>query len=67
MLRKHQGEYEIQDIINIGEDPLKARDHKVEVTWVGLDDEDPAWEPAQLMLKGVSKTSRAGVEADAAA
>ena len=28
-MTKHQGEYEVQDILNIGEDPLKARDYKV--------------------------------------
>ena len=34
-------EYEIQDILNIGEDLLNAEDDKVQVAWVGLDDEDP--------------------------
>ena len=28
-MTKHQGKYEVQDILNIGEDPLKARDYKV--------------------------------------
>ena len=28
-MTKHQSEYEVQDILNIGEDPLKARDYKV--------------------------------------
>ena len=40
-MTKHQGECEIQDILNIGEDPLNAGDYKVQVAWVGLDDEDP--------------------------
>ena len=37
-MTKHQGEYEMQDILNIGEDPLNAGDYKVQVAWVGLDD-----------------------------
>ena len=40
-MMKNQGEYEIQDILNIGENPLKAGNYKVQVAWVGLDDEDP--------------------------
>ena len=28
-MTKHQGEYEIQDILNIGEDPLKSEEYKV--------------------------------------
>ena len=39
-ITKHQGEFEIQDILNIGEELLKAGDYKVQVAWVGLDDED---------------------------
>ena len=50
-MTKHQGEYEIQDILNIGEDPLNAGDYKVQVAWVGLDDEDPTWEPVEVMFK----------------
>ena len=34
-MTKHQGEYEIQGILNIGEDPLNAGDYKVQVAWVG--------------------------------
>ena len=40
-MKKNHGEYEIQDILNLGGDPLKARNYKVQVAWVGLDDEDP--------------------------
>ena len=54
-MTKHQGEYEIQDILNIGEDPLNAGDYKVQVAWVGLDDEDPTWEPVEVMFKDVPK------------
>ena len=54
-MTKHQGEYEIQDILNIGEDPLKARDYKVQVAWVGLYDENPTWEPVEVMFRDVSK------------
>ena len=54
-MAKHQDEYEIQDILNIGEDPLKAGDYKVQVAWVGLDDEDPTWEPVKVMFRDVTK------------
>ena len=54
-MTKHQGEFEIQDILNIGEDPLKAGDYKVQVAWVSLDDEDPTWEPLDVMFKDVPK------------
>ena len=52
---KHQGEYEIQDILNIGEDPFNAGDYKVQVAWVDLDNEDPTWEPVEVMFKDVPK------------
>ena len=54
-MTKHQGEHEIQDILNIDEDPLKARDYKVQVAWVGLDDENPTWKPVEVMFKDVPK------------
>ena len=54
-MTKHQGEYEIQGILNIGEDPLNAGDYKVQVAWVGLDDEDPTWELVEVMFKDVPK------------
>ena len=54
-MTKHQGEYEIQDILNIGEGPLNAGDYKVQVAWVGLYDEDPTWEPVEVMFKDVPK------------
>ena len=54
-MTKHQGEYEIQDILNIGEDPLNAGDYNVQVAWVGLDDKDPTWVPVEVMFKDVTK------------
>ena len=48
---KHQGEYEIQEILNSGEDLLKAGDFKVQVAWVNLDNEKPTWEPVEVMFK----------------
>ena len=54
-MTKHQGEYQIKNTLNIGEDPSKAGDYKVQVAWVGLDDADPTWEPMEVMLKDVSK------------
>ena len=54
-MTKHQGEYEIQDVLIIGDDPLNAGDYKVQIAWVGLDDEDPTWESVEIMFKDVPK------------
>ena len=47
--------WRIQDILNIGEAPLNAGDYKVQVAWVGLDDEDPTGEPVKVMFKDFPK------------
>ena len=54
-ITKHQGGHEIQDILNIGQDPLKAEDYKVQVALVDLDGEGPTWEPVEVVFKGVPK------------
>ena len=54
-MTKHQDEYEIQDILNIGEYPLKAGDYKEQVAWVGLDDEEYTWEPVEVMFNDLPK------------
>ncbi|CAN0391024.1 unnamed protein product, partial [Ascophyllum nodosum] len=38
---KHQGEFEIADVISVGKDPAR----RVQIAWVGLEDEEPTWEP----------------------
>ena len=50
-ITKTRGEYEIHDVLNIGGDPFKAGDYKAQVTWVGLDDETPTWEPVEVKYK----------------
>ena len=52
---KHQGKYDIQGILNTGEDPLKGGEYKVEIAWVGLNDEDPPWQPIHVMFRDVTK------------
>ena len=54
-MMKHQGEHEIQDILNNCEDPSNAEDYKVQVARFGLDDEGPTWEPVEVMLNDVPK------------
>lgn len=49
------GEYEIREILKIGEDPLKAEDYKVQVVWVGLEEEEPTQEPLAVIVKYVTK------------
>ena len=40
---------------NIGYGLLQARDYKVQVTWVGLVDEESTREPMEIMFKDVPK------------
>ena len=47
--------YEIQNILIIGEDPLKAEGYKVQVAGVNPDDENPTWEPVGVMFKDFPK------------
>ena len=44
-MTKHQGEFEIADVISIGKDPERVGEYRVQIVWVGLEDEEPTWEP----------------------
>ena len=36
---KHQREFEMADVMNIGEDPVNAGEHRVQGVWLGLEGE----------------------------
>ncbi|CAN0399820.1 unnamed protein product, partial [Ascophyllum nodosum] len=42
---KHQDEFEIADVISVGKDPARVGEYRVQIAWVGLEDEEPTWEP----------------------
>ena len=44
-MTKHQGEFETADMKGIGKDPERVGEYRVQITWVGLEDEEPKWEP----------------------
>ena len=40
---KHQGKFEIADVISVGKDPARVGVYRVKIAWVGLEDEEPTW------------------------
>lgn len=47
---KHQGEFEITDIVDIDEDPVREGEYVVQVEWVGLNPaEERSWEPVSTI------------------
>ena len=40
-MTKHQGESESVDVISIGKDPERVGKYRVQIAWVGLEDEEP--------------------------
>ena len=41
---KHQREFKIADVISVGKDPARVGEYRVQIAWVGLEDEEPTWE-----------------------
>ena len=52
---KHQGEYEMADVVGIGQDPERPEEYRVQVTWVGLEDEESTWEPVSTIYEHAPK------------
>lgn len=44
-----EGVYNIANILGVGEDPLWIGEYVVQAVWVGLDEEEPKWEPVSTM------------------
>ena len=43
-ITKHQGEFEIADVISVGKDPARVGEFRVQIARVGLENEEPTWE-----------------------
>ena len=44
-ITKHQGEFEIADVISVDRGPARVREYRGKIGWVGLEDEELTWEP----------------------
>ena len=53
-ITKHQGEFEIADVISVGKDPARVGEYRVQIAWVGLD-EEPTWEPMSTVYADAPK------------
>ena len=54
-MTKHQGEFEIADVISVGKDPARVGEYRVQIAWVGLEDEEPTWEPMSTVYADAPK------------
>ena len=54
-MTKHQGEFDIADVISVGKDPARVREYRVHIAWVGLEDEKPTWEPMSTVYADAPK------------
>ena len=54
-ITNHQGEFEIADMISVGKDPAQVGEYRVEIAWVGLEDEEPTWEPMSTVYVDAPK------------
>ncbi|CAN0328324.1 unnamed protein product, partial [Ascophyllum nodosum] len=54
-MTKHQGEFEIADVISVGKDPARVKEYPVQIAWVGLEDEEPTWEPMSTVYADAPK------------
>ena len=43
-MTKHQGVFEIADETNVGKYPARVGECRLQIAWVGLEDEQPRWE-----------------------
>ena len=54
-ISKHQGAYEMADVVDVGKDPERPGEYWVQVTWVGLEDEESTWEPVSTIYEDAPK------------
>ena len=54
-MTKHQGEFEIADVISVGKGPARVEEYRVQIAWVGLDDEEPTWKPMPTIYADAPK------------
>ena len=39
------------DVVNVGKGPERPGEYRVQVTWIGLEDEEPTWEPVSTIYE----------------
>ena len=54
-MTKHQSEFEIADVISVGKDPARVGECRVQIAWVGLENEKPTWEPMSIVYADAPK------------
>ena len=54
-MTKHQGEFKIAHAISVGKDPARVGEYRVQIAWVGLEDEEPTWEPMSTVYADAPK------------
>ena len=52
---KHQGEFEIADVISVDKDPARVGEYRVQIAWVGLEDVELTWEPMSTVYADAPK------------
>ena len=43
------------DVVNVGKGPERPGEYRVQVTWIGLEDEEPTWEPVSTIYGDAPK------------
>ena len=54
-MTKHHGESEIADVTSVGKDLARVGEYRVQIAWVGLEDEEPTWEPMSTVYVDAPK------------
>ena len=54
-MTKHHGEFEIADVISVGNDPARVGEYRVQIAWAELEDEESKWEPVSTVYADAPK------------
>ena len=54
-ITKHQGGFEIADVISVGKDPARVGEYRVKIAWVGPEDEESTWGPMSTVCADATK------------
>ena len=54
-MTKHQGKFEIADVISDGKAPARVQGYRIHIAWVGHEDKEPTWEPMPTVYADAPK------------
>jgi len=54
-ISKHQGAYEMDDVVDVGKDLDRPGEYRVRIAWTGLEDEEPIWELVSMGYENTPK------------